>query len=341
VLSDVAREAGVSVPTVSRVLSGNIPVSDAKRERVLAAIERLNYRPNPAARALKLGRRSMIGVITFNTVRYGYSRTLQGIQEAARESGYLVLIAVVESDDRADMDAAVELLLGQSVAGLVVIEFDPVGVAISKSLSPGVPVVAAAAAGRSRSPHPHAFLDDRNAAREATNYLLSLGHETVHYLAIPQTDARTGRALGWRQALLDAGAPLHEPVAAAYDPASGYEGGSVLARDESVTAVLCGNDELAIGLMRALAEGGRRVPEDVSVIGFDDQPVAAMWMPALSTVHQDFVDLGRRVFGLLDTLITTGTSPQTSSAKPRLVLRESAAPPARRTPPTTAQVERA
>ena len=92
---------------------------------------------------------------------------------------------------------------------------------------------------------------------------------------------------------------------------------------------------------RALAEVGRRVPEDVSVIGFDDQPVAAMWMPALSTVHQDFVDLGRRVFGLLDTLITTGTSPQTSSAKPRLVLRESAAPPSRRTPPTTAQVERA
>ena len=326
-LSDVAREAGVSVPTVSRVLSGNVPVSDAKRELVLAAIDRLNYRPNPAARALKLGRRSMIGVITFNTVRYGYSRTLQGIQEAARESGYLVLIAVVESDEQADMDAAVELLLGQTVAGLVVIEFDPVGVAISRSLSPGVPVVAAAAAGRSRSPHPHAFLDDRVAAREATEYLLGLGHETVHYLAIPQTDARTGRALGWRRAILDAGAPLHEPVAAAYDPASGFEAGRILAQDETVTAVLCGNDELAIGLMRALGEAGRRVPDDVSVVGFDDQPVAAMWMPALTTVHQDFVDLGRRVFGLLETLLTSGTSPHTSTARPRLVIRESSAAP--------------
>ena len=137
----------------------------------------------------------------------------------------------------------------------------------------------------------------------------------MHYLAIPQTDARTGRALGWRQAILDAGAPLHEPVAAAYDPASGYEVGSLLAQDETVTAVLCGNDELAIGLMRALGEAGRRVPDDVSVVGFDDQPLAAMWMPALTTVHQDFVDLGRRVFGLLDTLLSTGESRHTSSAK--------------------------
>lgn len=317
----------MSVPTVSRVLSGNVPVSTAKRERVHAAIERLGYRPNAAARALKLGQRSMIGVITFNTVRYGYSRTLQGIQEAARESGYLVLIAVVESGEQADIDAAVDLLLGQTVAGLVVIEFDPVGVAISRSLSPGVPIVAAAAAGQTRSPHPHAYLDDRVAAREATEYLLGLGHETVHYLAIPQTDARTGRALGWRQAIVDAGAPLNEPVAAAYDPVSGYEVGRVLAEDETVTAVLCGNDELAIGLVRALNEVGRRVPEDVSVVGFDDQPLAAMWMPALTTVHQDFVDLGRRVFGLLDTLVSTGSAPRTSSARPRLVVRESSGPP--------------
>jgi len=326
-LSDVAREAGVSLPTVSRVMNGSVPVSDAKRAQVNAAIERLGYRPNAAARALVKGVRSMIGVIALNTVRYGYARTLQGIEEAARRAGYLVLIAVVESEDRESMDAAMDLMLGQTVAGLVVIEFDPVGVAISRALPANIPVVAAAAAGRTRSPHPHAYLDDRVAAREATEYLLGLGHRTVHYLAIPATDSRTGRALGWRQAIVDAGAPLHEPLGAAYDQASGYSVGHALAEDPSVTAVLCGNDELAIGLMRALSEVGRRVPEDVSVVGFDDQPFAAMWTPALTTVRQDFDDLGRRAFGLLDSLLTTGLAPRTSTARPLLVVRESAAPP--------------
>jgi DNA-binding LacI/PurR family transcriptional regulator len=323
----VARAAGVSIPTVSRVLSGSVPVSDEKRNQVMDAVARLGYRPNPAARALAKGDRSMIGVIALNTVRYGYARTLQGIQEAARAAGYLVLIAVVESEDADEMDAAIDLMLSQTVAGVIVIEFDPVGVAISRQLPDGVPVVAAAAAGQTRSPHPHAYLDDRVAAREATQYLLNLGHETVHYLAIPETDSRTGRALGWRQALVDADAPLHEPLAAAYDPQSGYTVGRALAEDPGVTAVLCGNDELAIGLLRALGEVGRRVPEDVSVIGFDDQPVAAMWSPSLTTVHQDFVDLGRRVFGLLLSLVSTGVSPRTSSAKPRLVIRESTAAP--------------
>lgn len=327
VIADVAREAGVSVPTVSRVLSGSTPVSDAKRASVLDAIERLGYRPNAAARALVKGERSMIGVIALNTVRYGYAKTLQGIEEAAREAGYLVLIAVVESAEQEAMDAAIDLMLGQTVAGLIVLEFDPVGVAVSRALPATIPVVAAAAAGQTRSPHPHAYLDDRIAAREATEYLLGLGHRTVHYLAIPATDTRTGRAVGWRQALADAGAEQPEPLAAAYDPQSGYAVGRQLASDPTVTAVLCGNDELAIGLLRALAEVGRRVPQDVSVVGFDDQPFAAMWSPALTTVRQDFVDLGRRVFALLAAQLSTGRAPRTSSARPQLVVRESAAPP--------------
>lgn len=315
------------MPTVSRVLTGSIPVSEEKRERVLAAIAELGYRPSGVARALVVGRGSMVGVIALNTTRYGYSRTLEGIQQAARAAGYLVVIAVVESDDPDEMKAAIDLVLGQSVAGVVVFEFDPVGVAASRALPDVVPVVAVAAAGQSRSPHPHAYLDDRVAAREATEYLLGLGHETVHYLAIPTTDTRTGRARGWRQALVEAGVPVNEPELASYDPASGYEVGRRLAEDESVTAVLCGNDELAIGLMRALSEGGRTVPGDVSVVGFDDQPFAAMWTPALTTVAQDFVDLGHRAFALLYDRLTTGTSAHRSSARPRLVVRESTAPP--------------
>jgi DNA-binding LacI/PurR family transcriptional regulator len=118
-----------------------------------------------------------------------------------------------------------------------------------------------------------------------------------------------------------------ELVAADWDPASGYAAGVELARDESVTAVLAGNDQLAIGLMSAFVDAGRSVPGDISVVGFDDEPFAAMWRPALTTVAQDFAGLGRRAFELLESLLRTGSSPSASTDTPALVVRESAGPP--------------
>lgn len=325
-IADVARVAGVSVPTVSRVLTGSTPVSPAKRSQVMAAIEQLGYRPNAAARALVSGRQSMVAVFASNTTRYGYASTLQGVEEAARAAGYIVVITVIESEDPAVIDAAVSLVLGQAVAGAIVLEFDPSGVRASHALPDSLPVVGAAAGRASRRARPYAYLDDRAAAVGAVEYLLGLGHRTVHHVAIPSSGAPTGRASGWRDALIRAGAPVPALIEAGWEPASGYEAGSRLAQDPSVTAVLAGNDELAIGLMRAFADAGRSVPRDVSVVGFDDEPFAAMWTPALTTVAQDFVGLGRRAFGLLESLLRTGTAPRTSTATPRLVLRQSAGP---------------
>lgn len=325
-IADVARVAGVSVPTVSRVLTGSTPVSSAKRAQVMAAIDELGYRPNAAARALVSGRQSMIAVLAGNTTRYGYASTLQGVEEAARAAGYIVVITVVESEDPAVVDAAVALVLGQPVAGVIVLEFDPSGERASHSLPDSIPVVGASAGRAVRRTRPHAYLDDRTAAVGAVNYLLGLGHRTVHHVAIPPSGSTTGRASGWRDALIAAGAPVPDLIASGWDPASGYAAGARLAQDESVTAVLAGNDELAIGVMRAFADAGRAVPGEVSVVGFDDEPFAAMWSPALTTVAQDFVGLGRRAFGLLESLLRTGSSPRTSTATPKLVLRESAGP---------------
>jgi DNA-binding LacI/PurR family transcriptional regulator len=327
VIADVARRAGVSVPTVSRVLTGSVPVSEARRTRVLMAIKELGFHPNASARALVSGRRSMIGIIAPNTTRYGYARTLQGVEEAARASGYVVVIVVVESEEPTEIQAAIDLVLGQAVGGVVVIELDPVAVSVSEALPTTIPVVVARDERMRSSSLPHAYVRDRNLAAEATRYLLSLGHRTVHHLAIPSAARGRGRALGWRAALVAAGAPVPDQVDALYDPASGYSAGRKLVEDPDVTAVLCGNDEVAIGLMRALAEAGRSVPGDVSVIGFDDQPFATMWVPSLTTVAQDFDELGRRAFALLDSQIRTGSSAHTSSLSPRLVIRESTAPP--------------
>lgn len=328
VLSDVADRAGVSISTVSRVLTGHIPVSPKLRAKVMAAVNDLGYRPNAAAQALVSGRRSTIAVLARNTLRYGYAATLQGIEESARAAGYVVMIAIVETDDEAEIRQAIDQVLTQALAGVIVIEFDSVGIRTLEALPQNLPVVAAAGAVRRSGTRPHAFLDDYEGGRTATEYLLGLGHKTVHHVAIPATRSRSGRTWGWRKALEVAGAPVPALEQAGYHPTSGYEAGLRMLENPAITAVLCGNDELAIGVARAFQEAGRQVPGDLSIVGFDDQPFAQMWMPALTTVGQDFVDLGRRSFGLLREWLETGERPRDSVGTPTLVIRESASPPA-------------
>ena len=146
---------------------------------------------------------------------------------------------------------------------------------------------------------PWVWLDDRKAAAEATRYLLSLGHRTVHYLAIPSSTQTSQRQAGWRQALEEAGAPVPAPVPCGWTPRSGYQAGQRLAADPEVTAVLCGNDDIALGVMRAVHAAGLSIPGDVSVVGFDDTPVAEFLTPPLTTVRLDFAELGRACFALL------------------------------------------
>lgn len=324
-ITDVARLAGVSVPTVSRVLTGSVPVSKVRRDRVLAAIEQLGYRPNGAARALVKGHQSVISVLASDTTRYGYASTIRGIEEAARSAGFIVMITVIESEDDVAVQSAVDLALGNPVSGVIVLKFDPPGVAALRALPPGLAVVAAS--GARGEGVPHAVLDDTAAAVEATDYLLGLGHRTVHYLGIPTSGRRSGRAAGWHKALERAGAEIPEIMYAGWKVERAYEFGLEVSGRPEITAVLCGNDELAVGLMRGLHDGGRRVPDDVSVVGFDGHPLSAYWTPALTTVEQDFADLGRRSFELVASLVGGEQPPRISARKPRLVVRESAASP--------------
>ena len=327
VLADVATLAGVSVSTVSRVITGRTPVSAKLRNKVMTAVAALDYRPNAAAQTLVSGKRTTIAVLARNTTRFGYAATLQGIEEAARAAGYVVMIVVIESSHDDDIARGVNLALSQALAGAIVIEFDAVGVATLNAMPESIPVVAAAGARRKHRGPAHAFLDDYSGGKEATEYLLGLGHRTVHHVAIPATRPRSGRAWGWHQALLEAGVAIPDVVDADYSTNSGYVAAQRLIDNPDVTAVLCGNDELAIGVARAFQERGRRIPEDVSIVGFDDQPFAQMWMPALTTVAQDFTDLGRRTFALLAEWFETGVQPADSAVKPRLVIRESSAIP--------------
>ncbi len=172
-------------------------------------------------------------------------------------------------------------------------------------------------------------VDNAEGAALATRYLLELGHETVHHIAGPASwlDA-CERIAGWRMTLQAAQAPEPAILAGDWSSASGYEIGKQIAADDSVTAVLCANDHMALGLLRALSEHGRRVPGDVSVIGFDDIPEAAYFLPPLTTVRQNFGELGRRALAaLVDMINGQGPAGSLEPVAPRLVVRSSAGPP--------------
>ncbi|MFK4761628.1 LacI family DNA-binding transcriptional regulator [Microbacterium sp. ZW T5_45] len=326
-ITDVAERAGVSVPTVSRVLTGAAKVSAAKREAVEAAILELNYRPSGAARVLASRRPMVISVIAGDTSRYGYAEAIRGVEEAARAGGYTVMITVVESTDAEEVERAIDAALSQPLAGVVVLKFDPPGVVALQRIPPELPVVALS--GIRDTSVPQALLDETRAAEEVTDFLLSLGHRTVHHVRVPPSRKEDGRTTGWRRALRRAGAEIPEPFDASWEARSGIAIGEALAADADVTAVFCGNDEIAMGVIRGIVIAGKSVPADISVIGFDDHPLAELWSPPLTTVRQDFAGMGRRGFDLLLAEIEGREGRRLSSERPRLVVRESTAPPSR------------
>ncbi|TXK20003.1 LacI family transcriptional regulator [Homoserinibacter sp. GY 40078] len=331
-MADVARLAGVSVPTVSRVINDADHVTPEKRARVREAIERLRYRPSAAARTLASRQSRTIAVVAGDTMQYGYAATIRGIEEAARADGFAVTITVIDSADASDVSRTAAAVQGQAPAGIVVLKFDPPGVAALAELRDSAPIVAVSGV-RGRDV-PQAVLDELHAAQALTAHLLELGHATVHHVRVPPSRKEDGRTTGWRAALRAAGAEIPATYDASWDPESGREIGHRIAEDAHVTAVFCGNDEIAMGVIKGLTERGLTVPDDVSVAGFDDHPLAAVWNPALTTARQDFVALGRRAYGLLRSAISGDESARWSSERPPVIVRESTgpAPGKRRTP---------
>jgi DNA-binding LacI/PurR family transcriptional regulator len=326
VMADVAQLAGVSHQTVSRVLNDHPNVRPDTREKVLEAIRQLAYRPNAAARALVTRRTHTLGVISIDSTLYGPAMMLDGIERAAQH-GYFVLIASLTALDRRSMMETVDRFLGHAVEGIIVIAPLTSAVAALSHVPPEMPLVAVGCG--TRAPLTSVAVDNTAGAHTATRYLLDLGHETVYHVAGPSSwlDARE-RTDGWRAALREAGAPEPEVISGDWSARSGYETGQKLARMTDVTAVFCSNDTIALGLIRALSEAGRRVPEDVSVIGFDDVPESGYFLPPLTTVRQDFSELGRRALASLVGRISGGSPGSHVRVPPEFVVRASAAPPA-------------
>jgi DNA-binding LacI/PurR family transcriptional regulator len=245
----------------------------------------------------------------------------------------------MESEDEGVVADAVARAVEPGSA-LIVLAFDRAGTRALAAVPPGVPMVAAVETpvGDEGAGMPWVWMDDREAARDATRFLLGLGHQTVHYVAIPSSTDNSQRTAGWRLALQEAGAPVPEPAQGGWHPRSGYQAGRVLALDPAVTAVLCGNDDLAVGVIRAMHEAGRAIPESVSVVGFDDTPHSEFLTPALTTVRLDFTELGRACVALLRPALDPQRVPEPQPRpRPELIVRESAGPAPGRAGPAPRQ----
>jgi DNA-binding LacI/PurR family transcriptional regulator len=326
-MADVARLAGVSHQTVSRVLNGADSVRPETRERVLGAMRELDYRPNWVARALVTGRSRTLGVVSFDTTLYGPASTLFGIERAAHSQGYFVSIVSVTSLDRDSVLGAVAQLHGQGVDGILIITPQEAAVEAVLHIPRDMPVVAVEAGPEEAVPV--VAVDQAAGAAAATRHLLELGHRTVWHVAGPSDwlEARQ-RIDGWMAALQEAGADAPPLLSGDWSARSGYELGRRLATVRDVTAVFAANDQMALGILRALYEAGREVPRDLSIAGFDDIPEAQFFTPPLTTVHQDFNEVGRQsLMLLLDEIAAGRRSSSRVIVPPRLKVRDSTAPP--------------
>jgi len=328
-MADVGRLAGVSHQTVSRVVNGSLHVRPETRRRVLEAMQTLGYRPNPLARGLVTGRSNTLGVVSFDTTLYGPASTLLGIERAAHEAGYFIVIASLKALNRASVADAVERLSLQGVDGILVIA--PLQSAAEALLdAPQRLPLVAVEAGPGDS-IPVVEVDQFAGAADATRHLLDLGHETVWHLAGPSDFLESERRVsGWRATLEAAGAEPPPVYVGDWSARAGYDLGRRLAADRSVSAVFVANDQMALGVLRAMHEAGRAVPREVSVVGFDDIPEAGYFSPPLTTVRQDFDEIGARSLQLLVREIETGRrQPSAPRVRPELIVRASTsvAPP--------------
>jgi LacI family transcriptional regulator len=309
-IKDVARTAGVSLATVSRVLNENPRVSGETRRLVLDAAESLRYRPNSLARSLVTNRTNTVGVLLPDLYGEFFSEVIRGLDGEARAQGYHLLVSSSHASTD-ELIAAVRAMHGR-IDGLIVMAPDVDAPQALRDTIGSFPIVLLDG-GMGATEFDSISLGNAEGARLAVRHLLDLGHRRVATVAGPagNVDARQ-RLFGYRTEMREGGGRWSPELELAGDftEPSGYEAGAaLLALETPATAVFCANDYMAIGILGRLSEAGLRVPEDLSVVGFDDIVMARYLSPALTTVHVDTAELGARaVRRVLEILKGDGSS---------------------------------
>lgn len=320
---DVARRAGVSHQTVSRFLTGTGGIRPANRIRVEEALHALNYRTNTTARSLATRRTHRLGALVHELAGTAPGKTMQGASEAARRVGYSLDIISVDTSDPAELRDALDALGSRDLEGiLATAPTDEVGEAL-RTLDLPIPV-------HIDRGGPRASGASAVGTRLAVSHLLELGHRRIAHLAGPERwISAQDRARAYEESMAEAGLPALPLVHGDWSSRSGYSAAPALVADPDVTAVVAANDRMALGLLLRLHETGRRIPEDVSVVGFDDIAEAEFFHPPLTTIRQDFEGMGRAaVLSLIAMVEGTAPTETVEYPAPELVVRTSTAPPA-------------
>lgn len=318
---DVAKHAGVSHQTVSRVLNESERVAGKTREKVEQAITELGYQRNNAARSLVTSQTRMIGVVITNTGFFGPNSTMRAMEEQARANGYFAISVSVDPESPESIEAGIRQMKDLGVDALVMIAPQIVSLEIARPLLGGVPIVIL-----DFSQEAGLFsvtIDDYQGAKKATRYLVESGHKNLLHITGPagwfETDARIR---GFEDACTEAGIEPMNAIQGSWESETGYRLASQISKTEA-TAVFCANDQLAIGLMRGLHELGVAIPNEISIVGYDDLPESRYLTPPLTTIRQDFEQLGKRLITLLLEELAGDTTVRRETIEPELVIRGS------------------
>jgi DNA-binding LacI/PurR family transcriptional regulator len=327
-MADVAKLAGVSSQTVSRVSNGSPDVIESTRQQVIAAMNQLGYRPNSAARALKRGSFRTLGVILFSLSSFGNVRTLEAIALHAAKEDFAITLIPVTAPTQAEVQGAFSRMGELAVDGVIAIMEIHLLDAATVTVPPGVKVVVVDS--NAGGTYSVVDTDQADGAHQAVEHLLGLGHETVWHVAGPEESfASERRQQAWQDTLVAHGREVPPVVRGDWSAGSGYEAGLWLAEQPGCTAVFTANDHMALGVLRAFRERGKAVPGDISIVGFDDVPEASSYTPPLTTVHQDFAEVGRRcVDNVLHQIQNNTTEPGITLVPTSLTVRQSTAAPA-------------
>ena len=333
-LQDVAALAGVSAKTVSRVVNNQGEIRDSTRQRIQAAIDELGYRPNILARSLIHQRTNTLAVVAWGIDYFGPSRTVIGIEQQADEFGYSLFLSLVGDPAHHDQERLLDTVLERRVDGIIwavpevgdnhawlnpaKLEELPPMIFLSMSPAPGIMAVA---------------VDNQSGSRQATRHLIEQGRRKIGIIAGPLAwwEARD-RYEGWRRALkeVDRGAPQSR-VAESYWTAAGGERAmqQLLKQAPDIDAVFASSDQIALGALGAIHSSGRRVPDDIAIVGFDNMPESAYFWPPLTTVYQKLVHMGRTAVQQLHQMIEVQRQQQppleavATTIEPELIVRAS------------------
>lgn len=327
-LNDVASDAGVSYQTVSRVINDHPHVADSTRKRVQASIEKLGYRPNRVARSLVTNRTHTVGIVAYGSTFYGPSQMVVNIDRSLKERGYGLTMTTIRELTFQDLRDAVEELHSRSVDGLVLIApIHGIDVEDIQSLCASTPfVIVGVPPGVST---PSIVIDQRKGGAMATTHLIELGHHQIAAIHGPLTwnDARL-RHEAHERVLSEAGLEPGPSIESDWTSLGGYRAlHEIMESNRDFTGLVVGNDQMALGAIRGLTERGISVPQDLSIVGFDDVPEAAFFNPPLTTIRQDFEALGQQS---AEYLIALMEDPETRISQeflgPTLVVRSSTQP---------------